>query len=69
MSALSVGVSGLNIQHVINAACDTQAMVDVGEREKAQASVAASFIDILDMQAPSLGPRSRSLIGRLKCNR
>ncbi|CAJ0947761.1 unnamed protein product, partial [Mesorhabditis belari] len=61
--------SGLNIQHLINSACDINAIVDHSQREKAIESLAASFIDTIDLQGSDRELPQRSLIGRLKCNR
>ncbi|CAJ0578357.1 unnamed protein product, partial [Mesorhabditis spiculigera] len=61
--------SGLNIQHLINAACDIQAIVDHSQREKAIESLSASFIDTIDLQGSGRDVVPRSLLGRMKCNR
>ncbi|PIO77234.1 Innexin [Teladorsagia circumcincta] len=60
---------GLNIQHLINAACDTQAVVDPSERQKAIDALASCFVDNLDLQSPNGELQLRSMMGRLKCKR
>ncbi|KAE9415395.1 hypothetical protein Angca_006097, partial [Angiostrongylus cantonensis] len=61
--------SGLNIQHLINAACDTQAVVDPMERQKAAIQALSScFVDNLDLQSPNNDLR-RSFIAKFKCKR
>ncbi|CAI4221775.1 unnamed protein product [Auanema sp. JU1783] len=61
--------SGLNIQHLINAACDTQAIVDASDRAKAVEAITTCFVDNLDLQCPSVNIHQRSLLSRIKCNR
>ncbi|KJH41987.1 putative innexin-19 [Dictyocaulus viviparus] len=62
--------SGLNIQHLINVACDTQAVVDPTERQKAAIDALSSFfVENLDLQSPNGDVPQRSLIARFKCNR
>ncbi|EPB78498.1 Innexin [Ancylostoma ceylanicum] len=60
---------GLNIQHLINAACDTNAIVDPMDRQKAVDALASCFIDNLDLQSPNGDIPLRSIIARIKCQR
>ncbi|PAV56451.1 hypothetical protein WR25_06775 isoform E [Diploscapter pachys] len=56
--------SGLNIQHLINSACDTQALVDPSERNKAVEAISSCFIDNLDLQSPT--GQEKSLLAYIK---
>lgn len=60
--------SGLNIQHLINAACDTQVVVDPMERQRAIQALSSCFVDNLDLQSPNNDLR-RSFIAKFKCKR
>lgn len=61
--------SGLSIQHLINAACDTQIVVDQSERQKAIDALASCFVDNLDLQSPYGELPLRSIMAKMKCSR
>ncbi|CAD6184516.1 unnamed protein product [Caenorhabditis auriculariae] len=61
--------SGMNMQTLINAACDTQAMIDNAERQKAIDAITSNFVDNLDLQSPNGRIKARGLISRFKCSK
>ncbi|CCD69899.1 Innexin-19 [Caenorhabditis elegans] len=61
--------SGLNIQTLINAACDGQALLDASDRQKAVEAITTNFVDNLDLQSPNGRIRARGWIARIKFSR
>lgn len=47
----SLAFLGINLQTLINSACDSQSIVDHFDRNRAIRSIAQSLVDILDLQA------------------